>query len=94
MGPGDVGALLAGPEPRWRTLQVVGREWRRHGLLSEAFMAAAPRRGEVARGVRFAGGGIVVRASGEPEAEESEKSWRLWLASILGPPAGGPYVGC
>jgi hypothetical protein len=42
-------------------------------------MAAAPRRGEVARGVRFAGGGIVVRASGEPEAEESEKSWRLWL---------------
>ncbi|MGO9659465.1 MAG: hypothetical protein ACLP7F_14070 [Acidimicrobiales bacterium] len=78
MGPGEVAALLAGPEPRWRTLQVVGREWRRHRLLSEAFMAAAPGGGEVARGVGSGGGGVVVRASGKPEAEECEETWRLW----------------
>jgi hypothetical protein len=50
-------------------LQVVGREWRHHGLLNEAFKAATPPGALVAKAVRL---------SGEPEAEQGEQTWRLW----------------
>ena len=45
-------AVLNGPEPRCHTLQVVGREWRHHGLLHEAFMASVPPGAIVATTVR------------------------------------------
>jgi hypothetical protein len=50
-------------------LQVVGREWRHHALLNEAFMAAALPGALVAKGVRV---------SGELEPEHGEETWRLW----------------
>lgn len=65
----DVVALLQAPEPRCRTLQVVGREWRHHALLHEAFMAATPPGALVA---------TMARASGGPEPEEGEETWRWW----------------
>ena len=80
-------ASLRNPGPRWRTLQVVGREWRHHALLSEAFAAERPPgpQGGVARlassgGARFAfgGGAGVVAASGKPWPEQGEQTWRWW----------------
>jgi hypothetical protein len=68
-GPAEVVALLRKPEARCRTLQVVGREWRRHGLLNEAFLAATRPGALVIK---------AVRVSGEPEPEEGEEPWKLW----------------
>jgi hypothetical protein len=65
----DAVALLRMPAPRWRTLRVVGREWRHCDLLHDAFMAATPPGALVAKGVRV---------SGEPAPEQSEETWRLW----------------
>ncbi len=74
----DVVALLRSPGPRCRTLQAVGREWRHHALLNEAFTAATPPPGALVGGVRMVGGGRIVSTSGEPWPEEGEKAWRWW----------------
>ncbi len=74
----DVVALLRRPEPRCRTLQVTGREWRQYALLNVAFMAAMPPSGAPVGGARMGGGGRLARSSGEPWPEESDETWRLW----------------
>jgi hypothetical protein len=67
----DVVALLRRPEPRCRTLQAMGREWRHHALLHDAFMAATPPGATVFTAV-------AVKASDEPEREVGEETWRWW----------------
>ncbi len=75
----DVVELLRSSGPRCHTLQAVGREWRHHALLNEAFTAERPP-GAQAGGGRFAGagGGRLVRTSGEPWPDEGEETWRWW----------------
>jgi hypothetical protein len=65
----EVVALLRRPEPRCRTLRVVGKEWRRHSVLHEAFMAATPPGATVVTGVR---------TLAEPEPEAGEETWKWW----------------
>ena len=67
----EVVELLRRPGVRWRTLQAVGREWRHHALLDEAFIGATPPGAVFARGER-------VRTSGEPWPDTSEETWRWW----------------
>jgi hypothetical protein len=64
---------------RWHTLQAVGREWRHHALLNEAFIAATlPPPAGARAGVHFQGGGTIVRTASEPAPEVGEEIWRWW----------------
>lgn len=67
--PPDLVGLLHRPEPRCRSLQLVGNEWRHHRRLHKAFEAARPP------------GSLVLSAkpsSGEPGPEASNETWRWW----------------
>jgi hypothetical protein len=71
--PADIAALLGRPGPRFRSLRAVGREWRHHARLQEAFGRHGP------------AGSIVVSMRAETVEEtpdEGEEVWRLWIDGL------------
>lgn len=69
---GDLLELLHTSDRRWRTVRLVGREWRQEARLLEAFhREVARRRGAVA---------MFGHGTGAPKPIEREDRWALWVA--------------
>ena len=64
----DIVAAIYGPEPRFRTLQVTGTEWRNHPRLLKAFLRDVP-----------AGAPLLIGTSMEERPEERVDTWRAWV---------------
>ncbi len=64
----DVVAAICGPEPRFRTLQVAGTEWRNHTRLLAAFLRDVP-----------AGAPLLSSTSMKERPEEEVDTWRAWV---------------
>jgi hypothetical protein len=78
---GDILELLQGAEPRWQTLQAIGRNWRHQPRANEVFERhfAAIEAGRAPGSVVRLTAGYVPKGPQPPVPDESEDQWRLWM---------------